>query len=134
MKTPGPWLRAAALAISPAGCGKDQRDALILRDGAKLQGAIAGCDAKGCTVDGKTYPREAIEWIGLAGGRRLRDASATSRNAPGRFGVCNGRAPMRPRNTNAEAPFAQRARKTEALVSQLDPSSRRSRSPAFATR
>jgi hypothetical protein len=62
------WAAVAAVAISLAGCGKDRRDALILRDGTKLQGTLTGCDAKGCTLDGKTYPRPAIDWIGLASG------------------------------------------------------------------
>jgi hypothetical protein len=62
------WCAIAVLAISLAGCGKDRRDALIMRNGTTLQGTLAGCDAKGCTLDGKAYPRSAIDWIGLAVG------------------------------------------------------------------
>jgi len=62
------WFAVAALAIPLAGYGKDKNDLLIMRTGAKLQGALAGCDAKSCTLDGKPYLRQAIDWIGLAVG------------------------------------------------------------------
>jgi hypothetical protein len=62
------WCAMAVLATSLAGCGKDRRDALIMRNGTTLQGTLASCDAKGCTLDGKPYPRQGIDWIGLAVG------------------------------------------------------------------
>jgi hypothetical protein len=61
-------LVVAILLLPATAIGKDQPDALILHGGARLQGTLAGCDAKGCTIDGKTYARAAIEWIGLGSG------------------------------------------------------------------
>ncbi len=62
------WCMVATLVMSLAGCGKQQRDALIFRNGTQLQGALAGCDAQSCTLDANSFPRAAIEWIGLASG------------------------------------------------------------------
>ena len=40
-------------------------DVLIPRAGAPAQGTLQGCNAGGCTLAGKTVPRDGIGWIGI---------------------------------------------------------------------
>ena len=57
-----------ALLLGLAAGGAHAQDALVIRDGTRRQGVVAGCRDDACTLDGAKVARGLIAWVGLRQG------------------------------------------------------------------